>query len=132
MTPLLRLLNWLPVKQLLYYRDSVLTYKCFKGLAPKHLVDKLTKRSSIHARHTRKRNLLHIPLYRNASGRRTFAYRGTSIWNNLDNNIKAMRFLAVFQASYRRATFRASLFIRVFLFKRILIFLYLLFIIIYF
>ena len=34
-TPLLRQLNWLPVKQLLYYMDSVFTYKCFKDLAPK-------------------------------------------------------------------------------------------------
>ena len=103
MTPLLRQLNWLPVKQLLYYRDSVLTLKCFKALAPKHLVDKLTNRSSIHARHTRKLDLLHIPLYRTASGQRTFTYRGTSIWNNLDNDMhKAMRFLAVFQASYKR------------------------------
>ena len=55
-TPLLHQLNWLPVKQLLYYRDSVLTYKCFKGVVPKHLVGKRTKRSSIHARHTRKRD----------------------------------------------------------------------------
>ena len=86
--PFLRQLNWLPFKQLLYYRDSVLTYKCFKSLAPKHLVDKFTKRSSINARHTRKRDLLYITLYRTASGQRTFAYRGTSIWNNLDNDIK--------------------------------------------
>ena len=89
-TPLLRQLNWRPVKQLLCYRDSlssVLTYKCFKGLAPKHLVDKFTKRSSINARHTRKRDLLHIILYRTATGQRTFAYRGTTIWNNLDNDI---------------------------------------------
>ena len=87
-TPLLRPLNWLPVKQLLYFRDSVLTYKCSKGLAPKHLVDKRTKRSSIHARHARKRDLLHIPLYRTASGQRTFTYGGTCIWNNLDNDVK--------------------------------------------
>ena len=87
-TPLHRQLTWLPVKQLLYYRDSVLTYKCFKGLAPKHLVDKFTKRSSINARHNRKRDLLHITLYRTATSQRTFAYRGTSIWNNLDNDIK--------------------------------------------
>ena len=87
-TPLHRQLTWLPVKQLLYYRDSVLTYKCFKGLARKHLVDKFTKRSSIKARHNRKRDLLHITLYRTATGQRTFAYRGTSIWNNLDNDIK--------------------------------------------
>ena len=38
-TPLLGKLNWLPVKQLLYYRDSVLTCKCLNGLAPKYLVD---------------------------------------------------------------------------------------------
>ena len=107
MTPLLRQLNWLPVKQLLYYRDSVLTYKCFKGLAPKHLVDKLTNRSSIHARHTRKGDLSHIPLYRTVSGQRIFAYRGTSMWNNLENDIKQ----CVSLQSFKQATFRASLFI---------------------
>ena len=41
-TPLLRQLNWLPVRQLLYYRDCVLNYQCFNGLAPKYLVDKFT------------------------------------------------------------------------------------------
>ena len=62
MTPLLHQFNWLPVKQLLYYRDTVLTYKCFNGLAPKYLVDKFTKCSSIHIRLTRSRNLFHKPL----------------------------------------------------------------------
>ena len=28
--PLLRKLNWLPVKQLLYLRDSIMAEKCFK------------------------------------------------------------------------------------------------------
>ena len=67
-TPLLRQLNWLPVKQLLYCRNAVLTYKCFNGLAPKYVVDKFTKRSSIHARRPPKRGLLHIPLYRTTTG----------------------------------------------------------------
>ena len=55
---------------------------------PKYLVDKFTKRSSVHTRHTRKCDLLHMPLYRTSAGQRTFAYTGTSIWNNLDNDIK--------------------------------------------
>ena len=66
-TSLLHQLNWPPVKQLLYYRDAVLTYKCFNGFAPKYLVDTFTKRSSIHTRHTRNRDLLH-------TGEHTFAY----------------------------------------------------------
>ena len=68
----------------------MLTYKCFEGLAPKHLVGKLTKRSSIHA---------HAP--RTASGQRTFAYRGTSIWNNLDNDIKQCVSLQSFKQAIR-------------------------------
>ena len=84
-TPFLRQLNWLPVSQLLYCRDCVLSYKCFNGLAPQYHVDKFTKRSNIHAHHTSNRDLLHIPLYRTATGQRTFTYRGTSIWNNIDD-----------------------------------------------
>ena len=107
-TPLLRQLNWLPVKQLLYYRDCVLTYKCLNGLAPKYLVDKFTKCSSIHVRHTHNRDLLYIPLYKTATGQRTFTYRGTSIWNNLDTDLKKCGSLQTFKETIE-ASFRASL-----------------------
>ena len=30
-------LNWLPIKQHLLYRDSIMTFKCMKGLAPSYL-----------------------------------------------------------------------------------------------
>lgn len=33
-TPILRQLNWFPVKQHFYYRDSVMAFKCMNGLAP--------------------------------------------------------------------------------------------------
>ena len=46
---LLRQLNWLPVKQLLYNKDSVLTYKCFKDLAPKQLMNLLNASASMLA-----------------------------------------------------------------------------------
>ena len=71
-TPLLRELNWLPVKEQLFYRDSVLTFKCKNGLAPQYLTSTFTKRSNIHTRYTRTRNTLQIPLCRTATGQRTF------------------------------------------------------------
>ena len=61
-TPLLRQLNWLPVKQLLLYKDAVITYKCLSDLAPRYLSDKFIKRFSMHARYTRKRDSLQIPI----------------------------------------------------------------------
>ena len=60
-TPLLRELNWLPVKKQLFYRDSVLIFKCQNDLAPQYLMSKFTKRSNIHTRNTRTRNFLQIP-----------------------------------------------------------------------
>ena len=37
---LLRRLNWLPVKQLLPYRDAVMTFTCLNDLVPQYLSDK--------------------------------------------------------------------------------------------
>ena len=85
---LLRQLNWLPVKQMLHLKDAVMTYKCVYGLAPLYLSVKLTKRSNIHSRNTRKRDSLNIPLFRTTAGQRTFQYRAASIWNNLDSQMK--------------------------------------------
>ena len=42
-TLLLRELDWLPVDKLLYFRDSVLTYKCLNNLAPDYLCNKFKK-----------------------------------------------------------------------------------------
>ena len=46
-TPILRQLNWLPVKQHLYYHDSIMAFKCMNCLATEYLSDQFTKRSSI-------------------------------------------------------------------------------------
>ena len=51
-TPLLHQLNWLPVKQLLLYKDTVTTYKCQKYFAPQYQSNKFIKCSSILAVYT--------------------------------------------------------------------------------
>ena len=53
-TPLLHQLNWLPVKQLLLYKDTVTTYKCRNDLAPQYQSDKFIECSRIHAHYTHK------------------------------------------------------------------------------
>lgn len=89
-TPILRSLNWLPVRDQLYFRDSVLAFKCMSGLAPVYLSDKLITRSTVSKRELETRNsqMLNIPLFRTATGQKTFYYRTVNIWNNLNNDIK--------------------------------------------
>ena len=40
-TPVLKMLHWLPVKQRCIFKFLLLAYKCFNGLAPKYLCDLL-------------------------------------------------------------------------------------------
>ena len=45
-----RVLNWLPVRDQLYFRDAVLAFKCMSGLAPVYLSDKLITRGTVSKR----------------------------------------------------------------------------------
>ena len=107
-TPLLRELNWLPVREQLRYRDIVLAYKCQNGLAPQYLMDKFSKRSCIHNRDTRARDSLQIPLFRTKTGQRSFVFRGTNIWNNLDDDLKQRTSLTSFKRALRDSLLRQT------------------------
>jgi hypothetical protein len=96
-TPVMEELNWLPVKEHLLYRDTIMTYKCMNEMAPPYLCNKFRNRATIHGRHTRNRDQLQIPLYTSASGQRTFNYRAVKIWNSLDLELKELKSLRKFK-----------------------------------
>ena len=97
-TPLLCQLKWLRVEQILYPRDAVMAYKCINGLAPSYLLNNwIARRTQIHNRHTWNRNSLQIPLFKTATGQRTFTYRIASIWNNLSETLKQRTSLNIFK-----------------------------------
>ena len=87
-TPSLRQLNLLPIEQLMLYRDTVMIYKCIKNLASSYLSNKFRKRSKLHEHPMRDQELLNIPLFRTATGQRTFHYRAVKIWNDLEDELK--------------------------------------------
>lgn len=96
-TPALRQIGWLPVRQQLLLRDSTMMYKCMNLLAPPYLCNKFCKRSSVHSRLTRNQDTLQIPFYRTTTGQRSFHYRAVNLWNSLDDDIKKARSLHHFK-----------------------------------
>jgi hypothetical protein len=101
-TPALRELNWLPVKEQLLYRDSVVTFKCMNSLAPSYLCNYFYKRSSVHSRLTRNNNYqIQIPLCKTASGQRSFRYRAAKLWNNLEDSTKDIKSLKLFKKTVK-------------------------------
>ena len=87
-SPILKDLKWLPVRQQLYYRHAIMAFKCMTGCAPDSLFCRYIQRASITKRTTRNSQMLHIPLYRTATGQRTFYFRTVKLWNSLDNAYK--------------------------------------------
>ena len=94
-------LNWLPMKEHLLYRDTILTFKCINGLAPSYLCDKFEKRNEIHDRDTRNNKKIQIPQYHTTCGQRTFKYRATKIWNALDEQLKSINSVNLFKSKLK-------------------------------
>ena len=61
--------GWLPVKDILSYRDLLIMFKCLNDMAPGYLSTKFPTRSSIHDRETRNMNDLDVPIFKTNLGR---------------------------------------------------------------
>ena len=95
--PILKQLRWMPVKDHLFYRDALLTFKCMNGMAPTNLCFRFIKRGTISGRSTRNENTLDIPCYKTATGPRSFLYHAVTIWNNLPSDIKLSSTINIFK-----------------------------------
>ena len=96
-TPALRDLRWLPIKQKLFFRDAVIAFKCMTGQAPHYLSDQFTTRLAVTGRAIRSCQLLNIPLYKSSTGQRPFYYLMVHIWNNLDSTLKTAKSISTFK-----------------------------------
>ena len=85
-TPVLRDLHWLPVRQRIKYKLAMTVYKCLRGLAPTYLADDCLAMSAIAGnRHLRsaRTGTLSVPRTMTTLGMRSFAVAGPVIWNSL-------------------------------------------------
>ena len=81
-------MQWLPIRQQLYYRNAAIAFNCLTGCAPDCLADQFIKRSDVSTRTTRSSKKLQIPFLKSAIGKRSLYYRTVRIWNALDPLLK--------------------------------------------
>ena len=96
-TPILKELHWLPVAKQLEVRDTLMAFKCIKGLAPPSLCNKFTTRSQVHTRNTRNNDKPNTPFFRSATGQRSFSYRAVQLWNDLPESLTNMESFYAFK-----------------------------------
>ena len=76
-------------------------FKCMTGHAPEYLTSQFITREQVSERTTRSSQKLNIPLFRTASGQRTFYYRTVKLWNNLESFLKLSPSVKSFKHSLR-------------------------------
>ena len=72
------------------------------GSAPGYLTEQFIKRSDVSKRSTRNAQALDIPLFRSASGQKTFYYQVVSLWNSLTPKLKLCQSQREFKQSLKR------------------------------
>ena len=82
--------NLLPVKQLITFDRSVMTYKIMNRLCPENLWNKFKKRSHFSNYNTRFCENLQIPKYNLEHSKRRFSYTALKAWNEIPMNIREL------------------------------------------
>jgi hypothetical protein len=89
-TPVLRQLHWLPVRQRVRFKLATLVHRALAGTAPAYLSDECHLSSSAAGRCLRSADTRSCVLRRphNTFGERCFAAAGPSVWNSLPPQLR--------------------------------------------
>ena len=86
---------------LLYFRNSIMAFKCLTSHVPENLSSQFIKQEERSGRTTRSSEILNIPLFKTVSGQRTFYYRTVSIWNSVDSYLKTLESASAFKFNHK-------------------------------
>ena len=108
-TPVLRRLHWLSVRQRITYKILLLTYKALNGMAPKYIADLLQPYTPTRQLRSSK-NLLVTPKSNlKFYSDRSFQVAAPRLWNSLTDDIRSIQNLDVFKNKIKTLLFRLRL-----------------------
>ena len=96
--PLIKGLGWLTVKELIRFETATTVFKSVNQLCPDYMAQMFQRQREQAMRTLRNTETdLRIPLFRTNNGQKSFAYRGATVWNSLDHQIKLSPSLSNFK-----------------------------------
>ena len=107
-TPTLKKLHWLPIKQRIDYKLCLLTYKTLTNQQPTYLYNSLPFPS--HSVSTRSSDslVLSIPYVRSSLGKRAFSVIGPRLWNSLPPDTRNSNSLPTFRSRLKTHLFKIA------------------------
>ena len=108
-TPLLRRLHWLPVRQRIKYKICLMTFKCLMGKAPAYLMEMLQPYIPSRALRSGTQGLLVERTARlKTVGDRAFQIAAPKLWNSLPSGLRQCDTLETFKTSLKTHLFREA------------------------
>ena len=105
-TPVLRRLHWLPVRQRITYKILLLTYKALNGMAPRYIADLLQPYTPTRQLRSSSKNWLVTPKSNlKFYGDRSFQVAAPRLWNSLTDDITSIQKLDVFKNKIKTLLF---------------------------
>ena len=107
-TPTLKKLHWLPIKQRIDYKLCLLAYKTLTNQQPTYLYSSLSFPS--HSVSTRSSDSLvrSIPYVRSSLGKRAFSVIGLRLWNSLPPDTRNSSSLPIFRSRLKTHFFKIA------------------------
>ena len=101
-TPFLRKLHWLPIKQRIVYKICLLTFNVQQTKAPAYLSELLIPYTPSRSLRSSDKHLLTVPsTIRSSAGRRSFSFAAPSLWNSLPDTLRRPTSLASFRSNLK-------------------------------
>ena len=106
-TPVLKSLHWLPVKQRITFKTLVLVYKAVNNLAPAYLKELLYPYVPCRGLRSSENNLLVVPFTRSSVVQQcAFSAAGPRLWNSLPLSLRSASCLSVFKSHLKTYLFK--------------------------
>ena len=108
-TPVLKNLHWLPVKQRIHYKILTFVYKALNGLAPQYITDLIKPVQHIRTLRSSSKCLLKVPKSNLVTyGDRGFSMAGPVLWNSLPEKLQKSKSLEIFKKGLKTHLFREA------------------------
>ena len=108
-TPVLKRLHWLPVRQRIEFKILLLVFKCIQGLAPAYLCELVSYNIADRTLRSNDQLQLEIPFTRSAMlYERSFSVAGPRLWNALPQEVRLSTTVCSFKSKLKTQLFKAA------------------------
>ena len=107
-TPILKKLHWLPIKQRIDYKLCLLTYKTLQIQQPTYLYNSLSFPSHSLSTRSSDSSVLSIPYVRTSLGKRAFSVIAPRLWNSLPPDTRNSLSVSTFRSKLKTHLFKLA------------------------